>query len=77
MADNFCDDVYKTIWWFLKPTNGLTDPKGSLSACLPLQVIALANKEVQNVVNETAATKKCGPYKRWDICALCRVVYVG
>ena len=43
---------------FLKPTTGLPDPKGSLSASLPLQAIDLANKEVQNTVNETAATKK-------------------
>ena len=41
---------------FVKPTNGLPDPKESLSASLPLQAIALANKEVQNMVNKMAAT---------------------
>ena len=53
-----------SIRQFFKPKNGLPDPKGSLSASLPSQAIALANKEVQNVVNGTAATKKPGPYKR-------------
>ena len=46
--------VKMSIRRFFKPKNGLPDPKGSLSASLPLQAIALANKEVQNVVNEKA-----------------------
>ncbi len=47
---------------FFKPKDGLPDPKGSLSACLPSQAIALANKEVEKARNEEG--KKRGQYKR-------------
>ena len=48
---------------FLKLKNGLPDPKGSLSASVLLQAIALANREVEKVISETAGSgKKRGQY---------------
>ncbi len=36
-----------SIRWYLKPINGLPDPRGSLSASLPSATIAAANREVE------------------------------
>ena len=51
---------------FFKPKDGLLDPKGSLSSTLPSKVIALANKEVENVVELPLAyqyfSSSCLPY---------------
>ena len=57
-----------SILSFFKPKDGLPDPKGSLSRSLPSGAIALANKEVENIINEKVATaggtKKRGQYGR-------------
>ena len=47
---------------YLKPINGLPDPRGSLSANLPSAAIASANREVEKV---TGSAKKRGPYKKY------------
>ena len=49
---------------YFKPKDGLPDPKGSLSCSLPSQAIALANKEVEKVINEKGGSKKRGQYGR-------------
>ena len=51
---------------YFKPKDGLPDPKGSLSCILPSQAIAVANKEVEKIMNEKGGTKKCGQYGRYD-----------
>ena len=48
---------------FLKPLNGLPDPRGSLSASIPSGAIAAANREVEKVTGES--TKKRGAYKKY------------
>ena len=50
---------------YLKPRDGLPDPKGSLSLSVPSQVIARANREVQEVMNSKGG-KKRGPYGRYS-----------
>ena len=47
---------------YFKPKNGLPDPKGPLSRCLPMQAIALANSEVAKVISDSS--KKRGQYKK-------------
>ena len=51
-----------SIHWYLKPINGLPDPKVSLSATLPSAAIASANREVEKVVG---SGRKRGPYKKY------------
>ena len=46
---------------YFKQRDGLPDPKGFLSACLPSQAIALANKEVEKTMEAVKVTKR-GPY---------------
>ena len=65
-----------SIRQYFKPQDRLPHPKGSLSASIPWQAIALANREVERVVLETAADSasgKRGLYKRWESidCSLC------
>ena len=48
---------------YLKPINGLPDPKGSLSTTMSRASIASANQEVQKELN---ATKKRGQYKKYS-----------
>ena len=48
---------------YLKPTNGLPDPRGSLSTAMSREAIAAANEEVEKELN--AATKKRGQYKKY------------
>ena len=49
-----------SILRYLKPVDGMPDPRGSITRVLPtsMSTVALANKEVQNVL----APKKRGPY---------------
>ena len=47
---------------YLKPIDGLPDPRGSLSTTLFREAIAAANQEVQKELN---ATKKRGQYKKY------------
>ena len=49
---------------YFKPKDGLPDPKGSLSSCLPSQAIALASKEVEKLASEKGIGKQCGQYRR-------------
>jgi len=49
---------------YFKPKDGLPDPKGSLSSCLPSQAIALANKEVEKLASEKGIGKQRGQYRR-------------
>ena len=51
-----------SILRYLKPVDGLPDPRGSITRVLPTSTVALANKEVQNVL----APKKRGPYKKYS-----------
>ena len=44
--------------------NGLPNLKGLLSRSISSLAIARANKEVEAVIHQQAATKKRGPYKR-------------
>ena len=46
---------------YLKPINGLPNPKSPLSSEIPSSVIAEANREVQ----EATKNKKRGPYKTY------------
>ena len=50
---------------YLKPRDGLPDPKGSLSLSVPSQAIARANREVQEAMN-SKGRKKRGPYGRYS-----------
>ena len=47
---------------YLKPRDGLPDPRGALSLSMPSQAIAEANREVQ----EATSKAKRGPYKRYS-----------
>ena len=47
---------------YLKPIDGLPDPKGSLSTTIPSAAIASANWEVQKAIS---SGKKRGPYKKY------------
>ena len=47
---------------YLKPRDGLPDPRGALSLSMPSQAIAEANREVQEATNKV----KWGPYKRYS-----------
>jgi len=51
---------------YFKPKDGLPDPKGSLSSCLPSQAFALANKEVEKLASEKRIGKQRGQYRRRD-----------
>ena len=48
---------------YLKHSNGLPDPRGSLSTTISREAIAAANQEVQKELN---ATKKRGQYKKYS-----------
>ena len=48
---------------YFKPLNGLLDPRGSLSASIPLRAITLANSKVEKVVGEL--TNKRGSYRKY------------
>ena len=50
---------------YLRPVNGLGDPKGSLSCSIPTQAIAQANREVENAVGSTIGGKY-GPYTKYS-----------
>ena len=43
---------------YLKPANGLPDPKGSLSTMISLDVIAEMNKEVEEASRSVAGGKR-------------------
>ena len=47
---------------YLKPIDGLPDPKGYLSTTMSREDITAANQEVQKELN---ATKKRGQYKKY------------
>ena len=49
---------------YLKPANGLPDPKGSLSTTISPHIIAEMNKEVEKA-SRCVAGGKCGPYKTY------------
>jgi len=40
---------------WLKPENGLPDPRGSLSSSIPSQAIAAANQEVEEAIHTTSS----------------------
>ena len=48
---------------YLRPLNGLSDPKGSLSSRIPSAAIAGANRLISETRKEETEKKKCGPYK--------------
>ena len=49
---------------YLKPRDGLPDPRGSLSSSMPSQAIAQANREVQEAIQSDKG--KRGPYKKYS-----------
>ena len=49
---------------YLRPKDGLSDPKGSLSAAVAAQAIAQANKEVEEAMIQSVKGKR-GLYKRY------------
>ncbi len=49
---------------YLKPRDGLPNPKGTLSQTLPSRAIEAANREVVQATSE--AGRKRGPYKRYS-----------
>ena len=50
---------------YLKPVDGLPDPRGSLSSSIPTQAIAEANKEVQKAILSEAGGKR-GAYQQYS-----------
>ena len=50
---------------YLKPTDGLPDPKGSLSSSMHLQAISQANKEVRESMK--SVSRKRGPYQVYSV----------
>ena len=50
---------------YLKPLNGLPDPRGSLSSSIPSTAIEEANTQVQKVTGG-AKNRKRGPYKKYS-----------
>ena len=51
---------------YLKPVDGLPDPRRSLTSPISAQAIAEANKEVQKAMSQSSATgKKRGNYKKY------------
>ena len=58
------DTWSRTILSFIKRKEGLPDPKGPpLSAAIPSQAIALANREVEKVISEEASRRPNKPWK--------------
>ena len=51
---------------YLRPLNGLPDPKGPLSSRIPSAAIAEANRLVSKTRKEETETKKCRPYKKYS-----------
>ena len=47
-----------SIGSYFNPKDGLLNPEGSLSKCLPMQAIALANKVVEKAIMDKALDKK-------------------
>ena len=43
-----------------KPTNGLPDPRGTLSSDITPEAISLANKEVDRILKDSTVSKKRG-----------------
>ena len=54
---------------YMKPIDGLPDPRGSLSSCISSQAIAEANKEVQKA--KAGGTGKRGPYTKYSANSSC------
>ena len=52
-----------SLWRYLKPANGLPDPRGSLSTP---DVICEMNEEVEEATRCAAEGKKRGPYKTYS-----------
>ena len=48
------------LYSYSNPTNGLPDPRGSLSSDVTPEAIYLANKEVECTLKESAVSKKRG-----------------
>ena len=51
---------------YLKPANGLPNPKGSLSTAISPEVISEMNKEVEETTRCATEGKKRGPYKTYS-----------
>ncbi len=49
---------------YLRPVDGLPDPRGSLSSSIPTQTIAEANKEVQKAISKAGG--KHGAYQKYS-----------
>ena len=52
-----------SILSYFKSKDGLPDPMGPLSAAIPSQAIALANREVEKVISEEASRRPNKPWK--------------
>ena len=50
---------------YLKPSNGLLDPRGSLLSIISSDVINEMNEEVEEATSH-APSKKCGPYEKFS-----------
>ena len=55
-----------SLWRYLKPANGLPDPRGSFSTAISPDVIREMNEEVEEATRCTAEGKKRGPYKTYS-----------
>ena len=51
---------------YLKPKDGLLDPRGTLSLSIPAAAIAQTNKEVQRATS--SEKQKRGPFKKYSAC---------
>ena len=51
------------VLWYMKPIDGLPDPRGSLSCSIPSRVIAEVSNEVQEAM---AGSSKRGPYSKYS-----------
>ena len=53
------------LYSYFKPTNGLPDPRGSLSSNITPEAISLANKE--HTLKEFAVSKNKGAYTEYSL----------
>ena len=55
-----------SLWRYLKPANGLPDPRGSLTTAISPDVIREMNEKVEEATRCAAEGKKRGPYKTYS-----------
>ena len=55
-----------TLYQYFKPSNGLPDPRGSLSLSISSDAIFSANTEVSRALEESGKKKRRGPYTNYS-----------